>query len=498
MRCHHYNAHFAAEAEKQVQSLESEQRLEDHQEDSEGISSEERIERKTLSNQARDRHHEVVDEPPTQRPRLENPASVIRWSKTDESGHWSPITVPETEEMWVETDPEILWHQQVDDHVWENTGKPVCLFFEEWSDLFGNTRDNITAYVNFNQSKDTGLTATKMTRNDELPRHLILDSEWPRFLQATVAEWTAIPDTSAITIISPTAAMDTRKDLPHRIVPSRHVYREKPGEGVGGVSMIDEVATLLEAEQGEDDGKKACCIKSFGQTKDVMEEIMEVIPWMPQERTQERIVEETTHVPIPQVMEESIEVVKHIPQEQVQIYTAEQLVSMPVPRIWEETGQVIQLIQQRRIPNRVVEQIVDVLVPKIRDQIVEVVKVITQERLQRHTREQIVHVLVFVQAKVPAVQVAQKTVEVPDGVADTPVAVQHQVPVAPQLQSIDEAAPQERQQHRSQQQQTVQGEKEEEEGRKVEKRKREEQEEEEQEGESQSRNGSERVERWRG
>ena len=72
-----------------------------------------------------------------------------------------------------------------------------------------------------------------MTRNDELPRHLIPDSEWPRFLQATVAEWTAILDTSAITIISPTAAKDIRKHLPHRIVPSRHVYREKPGEAVG-------------------------------------------------------------------------------------------------------------------------------------------------------------------------------------------------------------------------------------------------------------------------
>ena len=146
-------------------------------------------------------------------PRLENPASAIRWSKTDESGHWSPISVPEREREKIsdETDPEVLWQQQVDDHVWENTGKPICLFDEEWSDLFGNTRDNITAYVNFNQSKDTDLTATKMTRNDELPRHLIPESGWPRFLQATVAEWTAILDTSAITIISPTAAKDLRK-----------------------------------------------------------------------------------------------------------------------------------------------------------------------------------------------------------------------------------------------------------------------------------------------
>ena len=45
-----------------------------------------------------------------------------------------------------------------------------------------------------------------------------------------------ILDTSAVTIISPAAAKDIRKHLSHRIVPSRHVYREKPGEGVGAVS----------------------------------------------------------------------------------------------------------------------------------------------------------------------------------------------------------------------------------------------------------------------
>ena len=28
-----------------------------------------------------------------------------------------------------------------------------------------------------------------MTRGDELPRHIIPESEWPRFLQATVVEW---------------------------------------------------------------------------------------------------------------------------------------------------------------------------------------------------------------------------------------------------------------------------------------------------------------------
>ena len=75
-----------------------------------------------------------------------------------------------------------------------------------------------------------------MTRNDELPRHLIPDAEWPRFLRATVAEWTAILGTSAITIISAAAARDVRKHLLHRVVPLRHVFRENPWAGVGAAS----------------------------------------------------------------------------------------------------------------------------------------------------------------------------------------------------------------------------------------------------------------------
>ena len=74
---------------------------------------------------------------------------------------------------------------------------------------------------------------------------MISESEWPRFLQATVAEWAAILDTSAVTIISTAAAKDIRKHLSHRIVPSRHVYREKPGEsvGVGGVFLVIVIQT---------------------------------------------------------------------------------------------------------------------------------------------------------------------------------------------------------------------------------------------------------------
>ena len=128
------------------------------------------------------------DEPPTQRPRLENPASSIRLSNVDEPGHWVPATVTEdVEDMWTETDPEVFWQKHVDGHVWKNN---LCQ--EEWDELFSNTCENVTARVCFCRSEFTGLTATRMTRGDEILRHLIPESDWPRFLQATVAEWTEL------------------------------------------------------------------------------------------------------------------------------------------------------------------------------------------------------------------------------------------------------------------------------------------------------------------
>ena len=141
--------------------------------------------------------------------------------------------------MWTETDPEVLWQQQVDDHIWKNDGQLACLCQAEWDELFSNTCENITAHVCFCRSECTGLTATSMTRGDEIPRHMIPESEWPRFLQATMAEWAAILDTSVFMIFSPAAAQDIRKHLSHRVVPSRHVYREKPREDVGAASKAN-------------------------------------------------------------------------------------------------------------------------------------------------------------------------------------------------------------------------------------------------------------------
>ena len=99
-------------------------------------------------------------------------------------------------------------------------GSPPACLKKSGDELFSNTCENITAHVCFGRSELTGLTVTRMTRGDELPRHMIPESEWPRFLQATVAEWAAILDTSAVTIISPAAAKDIRKNCSYETCPS--------------------------------------------------------------------------------------------------------------------------------------------------------------------------------------------------------------------------------------------------------------------------------------
>ena len=47
---------------------------------------------------------------------------------------------------------------------------------------------------------------------------------------------------------------------------------------------------------------------------------------------------------VPQVMEEIVEVVCLIPQERVQQRTMEQIVYVPVPQVVEETAKVVQII----------------------------------------------------------------------------------------------------------------------------------------------------------
>ena len=148
---------LAAEAEKQVQSIENEHQLKDNQQDPDENSPEERIDRKTLCNQTRDRLNEVIDEPPMQRPRLENPASAVSSSETDEPGHWSPVSVPETEKIIDETDPEILWQQHVDDYVWQTRASQSVFSMRSGATFFWEHARQYHCVCEFRSVKGHGL-----------------------------------------------------------------------------------------------------------------------------------------------------------------------------------------------------------------------------------------------------------------------------------------------------------------------------------------------------
>ena len=61
---------------------------------------------------------------------------------------------------------------------------------------------------------------------------------------------------------------------------------------------------------------------------------------------------------VPQVMEEIDEVVRSIPQERVEQRTVEQIVHVPVPRVVEEIAEVVH--SQERISEQIIDRIVGV------------------------------------------------------------------------------------------------------------------------------------------
>ena len=164
------------------------------------------------SNQTRERTVEHADEPPTQRPRLENPASSIG------SFVGQGLMIQDTgfpPQLWkMKKTCGLIWILRCC-----GSSKSTITSGRTMGSLLVCAKKSGTSFSAipvktsrhkcvFVGLKFTGLTATRMTRGDELLRHMIPESEWPRFLQATVTEWAAILETSAVTIISPVAAKD--------------------------------------------------------------------------------------------------------------------------------------------------------------------------------------------------------------------------------------------------------------------------------------------------
>ena len=67
----------------------------------------------------------------------------------------------------------------------------------------------------------------------------------------------------------------------------------------------------------------------------------------------------------------------------------EPIIDVLVPQVVEEILETIRIIPQERVQQRTVEQVIDVRVPQVVEQVVEVVKIIPQERIQQRTVEQI-------------------------------------------------------------------------------------------------------------
>ena len=83
-----------------------------------------------------------------------------------------------------------------------------------------------------------------------------------------------------------------------------------------------------------------------------------------------------------------------------------------VPKVVDEIIEVVRLIPQERVQKRTVEQIVHVPVPQVVEEIAEVVQIIHQERISKRVIDRIVDVPVVTQRQVPTIQTVQKTVKV--------------------------------------------------------------------------------------
>ena len=84
-----------------------------------------------------------------------------------------------------------------------------------------------------------------------------------------------------------------------------------------------------------------------------------------------------------------------------------------VTKAVDEIIEVVRLTPEERVQQRTVEQIHHVPVPQVVGEIVEVVQIIPQERMSKRIIDRIADVPVVMQRQVPIIQTVQKTVEVP-------------------------------------------------------------------------------------
>ena len=112
----------------------------------------------------------------------------------------------------------------------------------------------------------------------------------------------------------------------------------------------------------------------------VQEETVDVAQLLPQEPVSEHIDQQ--HCPVPLNQRHIVGVASVFPRVRGQQRTVEKTGDVLIPQPVDEFVEMVQTMPLERIPNRVEAQIVDILVVQIQERTVEVVKVIPEERVR--------------------------------------------------------------------------------------------------------------------
>ena len=220
-----------------------------------------------------------------------------------------------------------------------------------------------------------------------------------------------------------------------------------------GEKLTDEFLSLLARKMKDMDTEEELveAFKVFFQDR-VQQRIVEQIAETPAvslteeiaKRNQELIIEKP-EVPVPHVMEQTTEVVKLIPQERGQNRTMEQITDVPVSQIQEQTVEVVKAIPQERVPVgsqrqtpmvQKSQKTIEIPQAQYSDEVVDFPDVQEEQKVQK-TVEIPVGVSMTAQRRAPADRDAQKAVACAqvqslDKIADVPVVAQHWMPVAMQ------------------------------------------------------------------
>ena len=137
----------------------------------------------------------------------------------------------------------------------------------------------------------------------------------------------------------------------------------------------------------------------------IMEEIVEIVKVVCQERIAKRICEQIVDVDGSQVAEQDTEAPKTSSRDRTSQRTVEQNLNAPVPEMAKQLVEMPKTVSPGRIQQRTVEQIIDASVPQTVEELAEVSKVFSLDGVQQRFGEQII--------ETPTISLAEKIVEMP-------------------------------------------------------------------------------------